>query len=317
MKSEDIKDVVVYGTGAIGSVIATFLQDHNLSKAEEQRKNIKLVGRERIFRKIKENGLSYIPYDENNEKIHTEGYELYTNIKDIKSADLIFLTMKAHNLKESLDTADHLLKNNPYVFITMNGLGLKDIIKDYVDEEKIIECIVNYPSHLEGNTVKNSGGNSNFMVKETENPPVDKLIGSLFNQDKFDIRIVNDFYLKQWKKAIMNIGMNGISAITMMKVGEVLERKTLGRIIKHLIREAIKVANKEGIEFDEDMIEYFWKFAGRDPTHKTSTLQDIERDKPTEVEFMNGYIVKRAKDFNLEMPANRAIFTLMRLVEEQ
>ena len=311
MRWMQIKDVVVYGTGAIGSVLATFLQLSN----ENNERNIHLVGREHILHKIKENGLEYLPFDELSEPIITKGFEYHTHIKDVSRADVIFLSVKVHGLEQALEDAHHLLEQNPYVFLTMNGLGLVDIVKKYIPEQYIIECTVNYPSHLHGNTVKNSGGNSNILVKLTEEPPIRIIVNKLFIPDTLDIRVIDDFTLSQWKKGIMNIGMNALSAITMSTVGQVLEKKTLGKIIKELIKEAVIIAEKEGVTLDVNMVEYFWQFAGRDPDHTTSTYQDILHDKPTEVEFFNGFIVKKGKQYNIPTPANEAIFSLIKIIE--
>src|SRR6056297_1444766 len=227
----DVKDVVVYGCGAIGSVLATFLQLSN----KDREKTIHLVGRDYVLKPIRENGLIYKPFDENKPAIKTEGFKLYENIEDVPRTDVLFVSMKVHGLRDALKSAQHLLKSQPYVFLTMNGLGLPEIVEKFVDPVKIVECVVNYPSKLEENIVKNDGGNSNFMVKDTPNPPVKKLINALFNPGTLDIRIKPKFRINQWRKAMMNIGMNGVSAISMLTVGQVLERKTLGAIIKKLI----------------------------------------------------------------------------------
>ena len=88
-------------------------------------------------------------------------------------------------------------------------------------------------------------------------------------------------------------------------------------MIDNLISEALAVADKLGISFDTDMIQWFHSFAGKDPNHKTSTLQDILRNKKTELDFMNGYIVKMGIKYNIKTLANISVVNMMKLIEEK
>ncbi|MBD3352616.1 MAG: 2-dehydropantoate 2-reductase, partial [Candidatus Lokiarchaeota archaeon] len=60
----------------------------------------------------------------------------------------------------------------------------------------------------------------------------------------------------------------------------------------------------------------FFKFAGHDPDHKTSTYQDIIKEKRTEVAFFNGYIVEQGKRWGIETPTNLAILNLISIIEQ-
>ena len=308
-----IKDIVIYGTGAIGSVLATFLQ---LSNAEGE-KNIHLVGRASVLDSIKENGLTFIPYQETNQQnwITTTGFNYYTNIQQVPRADVIFCTMKAHSLQRSLEDAKDLLSSNPTVFITMNGLGLAEIVEKYLTREHIIECIVLFPSKLENNIVRNTGGNSTIIAEKNEISK--RLIPQLFKPDTLDIQLDKNCKQRQWQKAVMNIGMNAISAITMKTVGEVLATEPLRKIISQLIQETILISQKEGINLPEDMEEKFWDFCSKDPNHRPSTQQDIKRGKPTETKFLNGYIVRKGKEYGFATPANSSITSLMDIIEKK
>ncbi|MBD3353213.1 MAG: hypothetical protein GF364_17165, partial [Candidatus Lokiarchaeota archaeon] len=253
--------VVIYGCGAIGSVLATFL-----NKASTENKNtIHLVGRKHFMNLIDEKGLIYHPYASDNE-IHTINYQTHISIKEIHEADIVFLTMKAYNLKNSLKMAENWFKEiNPFVVLSMNGLGLKRITKQFIPRDRIIEFAVSFPSRIENNHVYNSGGNSFFsMVDENDKVGSEKkeIIKKVFGNDHEPIRFDPNFKQSQWKKAIANIAMNGISAICMLTVGQVLDRKTLRLVLKGLIDESVEIARKLKVRFDEDVAEWFFKFAG-------------------------------------------------------
>lgn len=311
MINENVKDIVIYGTGAIGSVVATFLQASN----SERNKTIHLVGRKHILDKIKDEGLTFIPYksSKDSDQIHTSEFQVYTHIAQVPRADVIFFTLKAHSLEESLKDAESILKNDPVVFLTMNGLGLKDIAEKYVIPEHIIQCVVLFPSKLEGNKVSNTGGNSKIIVEKT--PTSEKIIPKLFQPGTLDIALDKDCITTQWTKAVMNIGMNAISAITMKTVGEVLETEPLRKIISQLIHETVQIAEKKGIKLPDNMEATFWDFCSKDPNHRPSTQQDLLRNKPTETPFLNGYICQMGRKYGISTPANDSISTLMEIIE--
>ena len=71
-----------------------------------------------------------------------------------------------------------------------------------------------------------------------------------------------------------------------------------------------------GVEFKEDPYDWFMGFAGKDPHHITSTLQDIYRGKRTETSFFNGFISEKGRKFNIKTPANDSIMKLMEIIEK-
>jgi 2-dehydropantoate 2-reductase len=304
--------VTVYGLGSIGAMIATFLQEGNIAGSHQ----IQLVGRPHVIDPIQKSGLIYIPYNYQSEEkwIRTSGFHTYTSFDGIEATDILILTMKSHALVQNLEKIkEKLQKWKPIVIIMMNGLGLKELVARYVPAENIIETIANYPCHLHENRVENSGGNDVIIAENT--PLTQKIFTDLFGKSHLKFELSSEFKKAQWKKAIMNIGMNAMAAMTQLTVGEVLARANLGEIIKALIAESLQIATKEGIILTEDMVKFFWQFAGRDPTHYPSMYFDLEAKKPTEVEFMNGYITKRGKEYNIKTPANDAIFSLIRIIE--
>jgi 2-dehydropantoate 2-reductase len=307
-------DIVIYGTGNIGSIVATYLQCAN----KEQKHTISLVGRRPYIDLVKEKGLIYVPYNCSDEKqwIRSRGFQVYSELQAIPKIDVLFLTMKGYSLESSLKQAETVLRKfHPITIITMNGLGLKEIVAKFISPDKIIETIANCPSKIEENKIISMGGNSTIYAENSD--LANKTLAPLLVNDKLDFKIDPKFKLMQWKKFTMNTGMNAVASIPLLRIGEVLERETLKKIITKLVSEVLTLAKQEHIEFDEDMYEFFWRTAHRDPQHRTSTQQDVINHKPTEVDFFNGYVVKKGKEYGIPTPANDAILTLMHIIDEK
>lgn len=306
-------DIVILGTGSIGASLATAIRLADPIGAH----TIHLVGRPRIVDKIRDDGLIFVPYgtQSNSEWISSQGYQTYHSITDVPRADVIFLTVKAHGLESALREAEPLIKvHSPFLVITMNGLGLREIASLFSPDEKIIEAISILPSRIEGNKVINTGGNA-FVVVEDTVAAREILPQIVPTGGTIEFRLDPSFRVTQWKKAVLNSGINSLAAITMMTVGEVLETEPLGHIIKQVIVEIQAVAKAMAISFDKDLVEMFWAIASKDPTHRPSTQQDVRRGNPTEIDFLNGYIAKKGAELGIPTPANQAITALMHIVE--
>ncbi|MHA1820401.1 MAG: ketopantoate reductase family protein [Promethearchaeota archaeon] len=363
--------VLIYGCGAIGSVFASFIKAS--PNGQSNKNEIYLLGREKIISPIKKEGIFFYPYNMSGQNRHNDGDALYTegyiastslkDITDLEKMDAIIFTLKAYDFKNSLmnlkqeyirrglipksrtnktdktsntdntENTTQILSKLPYMIISMNGLGLKEILlKVFPDypRDKIVELIVGFPCKIDGNKVFNTGGNSFFSFEQT--PHTLNLMEKLFGinplkehefkyknmQFSFPFRADPEFIKTKWKKAIANITINGISAISMMNIGEILKRKSLKSIIKELINETMEIINKLNIDLGESKEEiYRWllEFAGKDPHHKTSTFQDVLKGKKTEIDFMNGYIVKKGRELGMEVSVNESIVNLIKAIE--
>ena len=304
--------IAILGTGAIGSIIATFA---SLSQNDHE---IHLIGRKKRLDPIKNQGLVYKPYNwkEESEWIGTTGYQIHETIQGLQEIDVVFCAMKAHGLHAALESAKKLIDvNSPKIVLAMNGLGLRDIASEFSKDENIIETIAFYPSRLEGNVVLNTGGNAFFIAEGTTTAR--DVLGKVYAGSPVDMRFDGTFRKAQWKKAIINTGINAISAITMLPVGQILSREPLAVLIKENIREATTVAEACGIKFEEDLVEVFWGFASKDPDHIPSMQQDFTRHKLTEIAYLNGYIAEKGRERGIATPANEAITCLIQLLEKK
>ena len=317
--TQRLNDIVVLGGGAIGSVLATFLQRAASRRAVPDDCTIHLIGRERVMDHVSRTGITYVPHGVTDpaQCLHAKGISTHTSAREVVRADVLFVSVKAYGLRQALQEASHLLASNPWVVVAMNGLGLREIVAEYVADERIVETIVNYPTMLEVSEQEvraiNSGGNANLVLED--GLFAQTVLPTLFDQAEFDAHTVPDFRLGQWQKAMANIGMNAISAMAQLTVGEVLDRAPLRAVVEKLIREAVAVAEHEGIAFGQDMVAFFYQFASHDPHHHTSMYWDLQRGRPTEVDFMNGYVVRRGEQYAIDTPANRAVCEMMQVIE--
>jgi 2-dehydropantoate 2-reductase len=129
---------------------------------------------------------------------------------------------------------------------------------------------------------------------------------------------VRDARGPQWRKVIFNAATNPVGALTRLTHGRVCEDPELRRLVSGLVDEGKSVAAAQGIELDadpEDLIDHAAK-----PevayNHKASMLQDVEARRPTEIDYLNGGIVRFGAEHGVPTPLNRAIWSLVKGLEQ-
>ncbi len=129
---------------------------------------------------------------------------------------------------------------------------------------------------------------------------------------------VRDARGPQWRKVIFNAATNPVGALTRLTHGHVCDDPELRRLVSGLVDEGKSVAAAQRIELDadpEDLIDHAAK-----PevayNHKASMLQDVEARRPTEIDYLNGGIVRFGAEHGVPTPLNRAIWSLVKGLEQ-
>jgi 2-dehydropantoate 2-reductase len=122
----------------------------------------------------------------------------------------------------------------------------------------------------------------------------------------------------QWRKVIFNAATNPVGALTGLTHGRVCENADLRRLVSGLVDEGKAVATAQGIELDADPEELIDHAARPDVAydHKASMLQDVEARRPTEIDYLNGGIVRFGDHHGVPTPLNRAIWALVKGLEQ-
>ena len=121
----------------------------------------------------------------------------------------------------------------------------------------------------------------------------------------------------QWGKLIFNAATNPIGALTGLTHGRVCEDPALRRLVSGLVDEGKAVAAAQGIELDSDPEELIDHAARPDVAydHKASMLQDVEARRESEIDFLNGGIVRFGNETGVPTPLNQAIVALIKGLE--
>ncbi|MDP2817065.1 MAG: 2-dehydropantoate 2-reductase [Polaromonas sp.] len=120
-----------------------------------------------------------------------------------------------------------------------------------------------------------------------------------------------------WAKLILNCAYNAVSAISQLPYGKTVAGEGVRALMRDVVAECLAVAQAEGVQVAGDVHAVVDQLAGSMPNQFSSTAQDLARGKATEIDYLNGLIVRRGEALGIATPANRVLWALVKLVESK
>ncbi len=120
-----------------------------------------------------------------------------------------------------------------------------------------------------------------------------------------------------WLKLIINCAYNALSAVAQLPYGKLVEGVGVPEVIRNLVAECRAVADAEGVTLAGDVDVAVRKIIETMPTQFSSTAQDVARGKPSEIDHLNGFIVRRGQALGIATPVNLTLHALVKLVESK
>jgi 2-dehydropantoate 2-reductase len=118
-----------------------------------------------------------------------------------------------------------------------------------------------------------------------------------------------------WAKLILNCAYNAVSAIAQLPYGKTAQGEGVPALMRDLVDECLAVAQAEGVLVEGDAHATVRRLAASMPSQFSSTAQDLARGKPSEIDYLNGFIVRRGDALGVATPANRVLWALVKLIE--
>jgi 2-dehydropantoate 2-reductase len=242
-----------------------------------------------------------------------------TDAHELPPCDFGIVATKAMHTEAAIRAAAHAFRGGS-VATVQNGLGNEETLAGHVERVirgttfpagKILE-----PGHVQWD-VK---GDTTLGPYEPQPAPVEAIerLADACTRGGMPTNAVHDARGPQWRKVIFNASTNPIGALTGLTHGRVCERPDLRALVSGLVDEGKAVAAAQGIVLDADPEELIDHAARPEVAygHKASMLQDVEARRATEVDYLNGGIVRFGLEHRVPTPLNEAIWALVKGVEE-
>jgi 2-dehydropantoate 2-reductase len=131
-------------------------------------------------------------------------------------------------------------------------------------------------------------------------------------------RVSPDIEADLWVKLITNVALNAISAVAHTTYANIVAIPEARETVRQLVNECVAVARAGGVALPEiDFVEMLWTFSEKVGQVYSSTSQDLERGKRTEIDALNGFVVRRGEELGVPTPVNQSLLALVKLREAQ
>src|ERR1700758_3610559 len=295
--------VCVIGCGAVGSLFAA-----HLAKAGEAEVWAYDVWQEHIEAILKK-GLRLSGAADFTARLNAT-----SNPKELPHCDYGIIATKAIHTRTAISETAHIFDENSAVCSVQNGVGNEEIIAEMV---KFVIRGTTFPAGhpiAPGHVGFDIQGDTWIGPFEPTNTPmqnVEELAGLLTHSGMNTIAL-KDARGAQWTKLIFNAATNPVGALTSLHHGAATRFEPTGWLFNDLIAEGEAVARELQIELHGDPRQLVQKGANAPGKHRASMLQDVLAKRQTEVDFMNGAIVKWGEQGHVPTPLNPALWELIK-----
>lgn len=288
--------IVIAGTGAMGATYGGILKKagNDVAFLDLWSKNIETIN----SNGIELDNLGSI------ETIHAEAY-LPNDYKEIP--DLLIVFTKSMQLKQMLSNVKHLIGPNTQVLCLLNGLGHIETLKEFVVLDNILMGVTVMTAGMKGPgrfSVTNYGKTEIQNIGRSTNEHALAVV-ECFNQAGLPCEYSNDILFSIWRKACINGTMNACCALldcNILQLGQIEHSREL---LATIVCEFASVARKEGtilnVEEITDLVCWYTTEEFKGVRHYPSMHQDlIQHHRKTEIDYLNGYVSRKAKEYGIE-----------------
>jgi 2-dehydropantoate 2-reductase len=298
--------VCVVGAGAIGSLFAA----HLATVADV----FVLTRRAEHALALNENGLQVSGRHD-----FTARVTAAADPRDLADFELGIIATKATELGAAAEMLAGRF-SGATIMTVQNGLGAEEIVRGYGDWP-LVSAVTFMSGTKHSDTVVEYILDTPTWLGPYGDTPYERVqeIAELLVDSGLRAEALPDLRPAQWSKLIFNATVNGVAALTGLPHDDhfASERddSDLGRLVHDLVDEGKRVAAATGVELRDDPWEMNVLATKRGSAHYPSMLEDIEAQRPTEVELINGALVRAAEQHRIEAPLHRALYRLVKARE--
>lgn len=291
--------IAVLGAGAVGCYYGGLL-----ARAGHP---VTLIGRPSHVSAMQQHGL----------RLHTATFDepiavhASTEVAAAAPADLVLCCVKSTDTRSAAIALRPHLKPGARVLSLQNGIDNVDTLQDVL-QRPVWPVVVYVAAAMAGPGHVRHHGRGELVLAAGALDPAQR---EAFVQAGIPLQLSDNVPGALWFKLILNCGFNALSALTQKPYGELWPFPGVADAVNTVVAECLAVAAAEGVELPDDPRPAIAAIADSMPQQRSSTAQDLARGKPTEIDFLNGAIVRRGQRLGIATPTNQLLHTLVKLAE--
>lgn len=301
-------NISIIGAGAMGLLYAAFLSTTscNVTVVARRKDAIGAIEKDGIF------------VEDDGQVNNYTGIRAVNHLEIAPVPDLVIVAVKGPDTAQAMAAYASCIPKNATVLTLQNGLGNIETIARHVSLEQILAGVSYTGATLLGAGKVRVCGHGRTYFGELSGRKTPRLLAlaQIFERSGITAGISDNIQGLIWTKVLVNVGINPLAALTQLKNGELAALPEGQALMSVLVAEGAELAERLGIALDEpDPVAHTLRVARTTGDNRASMLQDILNGKKTEIESINGMLVSKGWEIGLDLPLNRAITLLIRLLE--
>jgi 2-dehydropantoate 2-reductase len=241
-----------------------------------------------------------------------------TDIASIGKADLVIYFVKTYQTERAASDSLALQKEDTIFLTLQNGLGNEEMICRKLDPKKVILGVTGQGATLlEPGRIRHAGwGETQIGELDGEITERANQIAQMLQKAGLSALVSSKIQDLIWQKLFANVGINALTALTGLKNGQLLDYPETVRLMEALVSEAVEVARQKGIRIEGNPTEKVKHAAEATRENRSSMGQDFDYKRRTEIDAINGAVVREAQCLGIPVPFNEAVTDLVKAIEK-
>ncbi|MBR0674164.1 ketopantoate reductase family protein [Neoroseomonas soli] len=291
--------LAVMGAGAIGCFYGGLLARSGAS--------VTLVGRAQHADAIRERGLLL----EMGGERHSVPVGVATSAAGLADAELVLFCVKSGDTeKVGAEMAPHL-RPDATILSFQNGVDNAARL-EVVLGRPVVPVAVYVATEMVGPGHVRHHGRGDLLIGPSGR---NEEILALFGAAGIAAQVSENAIGALWGKLVVNCAYNALSALTRLPYGRMIRLEGVEAVMRDVVEECRAVAQAAGVTLPADMLDSVLGLAAMMPAQFSSTAQDLRRGKPTEIDHLNGFVVRKGTELGVPTPVNRLLHTLVKAAE--
>ena len=292
--------VAVMGAGAVGCYFGGML-----ARAGNE---VTLIARQQHVDAVRREGLLL------DTKSFSERIKLgaHTDSNAVRGAELVLFCVKSSDTEAAGKAMGPHLEANALVLNLQNGVDNSDRLQPLL-KQRVAPAVVYVATEMAGPGHVKHHGRGELVVAQD----VFERLSPAFLPAGIQLQGSDNVTGMLWTKLVINCAYNAISAITQLPYGKFIAAPGVPEVMRAVVQECEAVAKAAGVTLPAGMWEIAHGVAGTMPTQHSSTAQDLQRGKRTEIDHLNGFVVRKGEALGVPTPVNRTLHAMVKLMENK
>ena len=298
--------IAILGAGAMGALYGAYLSRKN---------DVLLIDvNQQVVDKINAEGVTVEEKDGTRAVFHPSAA---VDTAAMKPVDLMIVFVKAMFSEAALQNNAGLIGANTFLMTLQNGSGHEEVLSKFVDREHVIIGTTQHNCAVLGlGEIRHGGSGLTHMGCLDGNVQRILRMAETFTACGLEADCQENVQRLIWQKLFTNVSASALTAVLQVPLGYIAENPNAWAVCEKLVREAVAVANADGMGFDADeKVEEVHKVCVSSPKGITSICADLKNGRRSEVDTISGSVVRASRRNGMPAPTHEAIVNLIHALE--